>query len=465
MLYATLRLIAGTALRWHYREVAVLGAERMPRGGPVLLVVNHPNALVDALVVGWVVPRRVRITAKAVLFDGPVLGAFLRFVGVVPLRRASDELAGRQRAPGGSVDAARNADSFAALLDALDGGSAVLIFPEGKSHDEPTLAPLKTGPARIALAARDAGRAAGLRIVPIGLVFEEKEAVRSRVIAVVGDAIDVYAWQPRSGESAVAGLTADIANRLHAVVLTASTPERLREGQWLARQVAAILAPAAPPVGEGQSLGHEYAIAVRIVRGLEAMEGFPPGLREEAARVRRSVETFAEDLERAGVAPTDAAISLRARHGARFAAREVGLLATAGPLALWGRVTHWIPFRLARRLATRSVTARDQPAMRTILLGLGSVLASYVVQGIVAWLLFGGWLAAGYVAILPLAADVDLRYTERLRTARQRMRAWLRLRRDPALAVALAARRSALTAAIRALDARVREREASISAS
>lgn len=170
MLYHALRLVAGTALRWYYREVAIVGAERIPERAPLLVVVNHPNALVDALVVGWLVRRRIRITAKAVLFDHAALGAFLRTMGVIPLRRASDELKRRRAAgraseagqPAASPDPSRNADAFAAILEALDGGAAVLIFPEGKSHDDPSLAPLKTGPARIALAARDAGRAPGL---------------------------------------------------------------------------------------------------------------------------------------------------------------------------------------------------------------------------------------------------------------------------------------------------------------
>lgn len=462
MLYPTLRLIAGTALRWYYREVTVLGAERIPREGPVLLTVNHPNALVDALVVGWVVPRRVRITAKAVLFDHPVLGGFLRTMGVVPLRRASDERARRRAAQGAGAadDPARNAEAFAAIVDALDAGTTVLIFPEGKSHDEPTLAPLKTGPARIALAAREAGRARGLRIVPLGLVFEEKDVVRSRVVAVVGDPIDVERWHPAAGDSPVSALTREIAARLQAVTLTAPTTDALEEVRRLARYVAAILAPAAPRVGEGQSLGDEYVVAARVARGLAALETFPPDARAAAEGARAGVERFATALEAADVAPTDAAISLRRRHGARFVLRELALVLLVGPLALFGRVTHWLPFRLARRLAARDVTARDQPAMRTILLGLTFVLASYAVQGVAVASLLGWGAALGYVVLLPIAADVDLRYTGRMRTARGRMRAYLRLRRDPTLADRLTAERAALAAEIRALDARVRALEA-----
>src|SRR5215211_1855078 len=173
-MYALLRAIAGVALRWYYRDIQVEGLPRIPRGSPLLLVVNHPNALVDALVVGWVVPRRVLITAKATIFRNPLAGWFLRHLGVVPLRRASDEA----RA-GGRIDPSRNRDTFQAVHDALRRDGTVLIFPEGKSHDEPSLAPLKTGAARMALQAREAG-VIGLAIVPIGLTFERKDAPRTR---------------------------------------------------------------------------------------------------------------------------------------------------------------------------------------------------------------------------------------------------------------------------------------------
>jgi 1-acyl-sn-glycerol-3-phosphate acyltransferase len=199
MLYWLLRWIAATALRWYYRDIRVVGTENIPLKGPVIFAVNHPNALVDALVAGTVIRRRIRLTGKATLFERPALALFLRWAGVVPLRRASDEA----RHGRNGLTPARNAESFRELGDVLSRGGAMLIFPEGKSHSEPRLAPLKTGIARIALEARDVRGVRGLTIVPIGLIFERKEKPRSRVVVQVGEPVSVDELA-ESGTGAVA---------------------------------------------------------------------------------------------------------------------------------------------------------------------------------------------------------------------------------------------------------------------
>ena len=81
MLYALLRSVAGIALRWFYRRIDVVGLERLPRDVPLLLVCNHPNALVDAMLVAWAVPRRVVLTAKATLFGHRALATLLNREG------------------------------------------------------------------------------------------------------------------------------------------------------------------------------------------------------------------------------------------------------------------------------------------------------------------------------------------------------------------------------------------------
>ncbi|MDQ3995919.1 MAG: lysophospholipid acyltransferase family protein [Gemmatimonadota bacterium] len=453
MLYRLLRFITGIALRWFYRDVSVRHAERVPHGAmPLLLVVNHPNALVDALLVGWALPRRLTITAKATLFENPALAWFLRVAGVVPLRRASDERRRRSAAAGSTSEPRpdRNVDAFRAILDRLEHGGAVLIFPEGKSHDEPALAPLRTGPARIALQAVREGRARSLAILPIGLVFERKEAPRSRVLVDIGEPLDVARWTVASGGAAeIDALTAEIDRRLRVLTLNYVSADEAARTRGLAGTFASLLDDPRP-VGTGRSLGEEVELERRLTeaRRLLGHEGTDPVLRGRAEHLLDRLDAFERVLRIERIAIDEVAIPIQRRHGARFVLRELGLLAAAGPIALWGRLNHWIPFRLARALGERDMTSRDQPAMRTILAGLVLVLLFYVLATAVVARLAGGLTAAVYLVSLPIAADVDLRFTERMRHARRRMRVYLRFRRDPALRERLCAEHAWLTGEI-----------------
>jgi len=124
--YRVLRELGRLALRWFYRDVEVVGLERLPSSGPALLASNHPNALVDALVIGCTLRRPVTLTAKATLLENPLTRSLLRAAGVVPLRRASDDA---RSGAGGMLDPSRNANAFAAVLDVLEQGGIVLLFP------------------------------------------------------------------------------------------------------------------------------------------------------------------------------------------------------------------------------------------------------------------------------------------------------------------------------------------------
>jgi 1-acyl-sn-glycerol-3-phosphate acyltransferase len=428
MLYRALRAAADVALRWYYGDIVVQGAERIPSRGPLVVASNHPNALVDALLVSTTLRRRVRMTAKATLFEHPLLAPLLRAVGVVPLRRAKDELTARRA---GTPSVARNAESFQQVTEALVQGGVVLVFPEGISHDEPALAPLKTGAARMALAASEAG-AVGLRLLPVGLIFERKEEPRSRVLVRVGEPIDVGAWRARTGPSGdAARLTADLDVALRHVTLNFATEARARRAVALARALAA-LTDVPPAIGEPRSLVAEAELARRIETATDSLENAPP----EVARLADEFIVRVNALDERLRALNDIRISPRLRHGARFVVREGLVFAAALPVALLGRVMHWIPLRLARMVAMRPLVrdpSRDQPAMRTIVLGLAFVLGWYAVQAVLVTRWFGGVAALLWVIGVALAGHVDFLLADRRQRVWRRARTYLALRADPAL--------------------------------
>jgi 1-acyl-sn-glycerol-3-phosphate acyltransferase len=430
MLYALLRSIAGMALRWFYRRIDVEGLERLPRNAPSLLVCNHPNALVDAMLVAWAVPRRVVLTAKATLFENPVLGAFLGWVGVVPLMRAKDV---RDATAAQTTDPRRNARAFGALRSVLRRGGVVMIFPEGISHDAPSLAPLRTGAARIALEARDEAAVNNLYIVPIGLTFERKDAPRTRVLVQIGDAIAMDQWQCESGD-AVWRLTEEIDARLRRVTLNYDTSDDAARSRALSALFAALSREEPGSVGRPRPLQVDISFARRIERARAALaRSADDGLRARADALVRSLAELEEALVRHRVALEDVSLSVEGRHAAPFLLRESWIIAVGGPVALWGRINHWIPFHAARAIARRSVESAADPAMRTIVAGASLVLAFYALQGAIVGVLAGWFGATLYVVSLPIAADVNFVLSERLGAALRRARTYLLFRSRPKL--------------------------------
>ena len=450
MLYQILRGTAAIALRWYYADVAVQGRERVPRDGPVLILANHPNALIDPLLVGTTVDRRVLLTAKATLFEQPPLGPLLRAVGVVPLRRAKDERRDGVESP---PTPERNAYAIRLVTRALRSRQVVLVFPEGISHDDPTLAPLKSGAARMALQAQGEG-VADIQLLPVGLVFEEKERPDTRVLVRIGEPLDLDRWLVERAGSQAHELTEMLESHLRAVTLNFATAERAARAVRLARVLMA-LGGAPAPVHAPRSLEEEASIALRIDAATSALTNAPPHLTAAADALVARLDAMEHEIRQRGISLTEVRVSTRLPDAVSFVVRELPLALLAGLTLLLGRATHWIPLRAARRLALRTLarnTSRDQPAMRTILFGLSAVVLWYVLQFVVI-----AWIATPVVASLWLivifsAAHANRVVGGRLERSLQRARSFLAFRADPTLQPRLVASVDALLAEALALE-------------
>ena len=434
--YRILAGIARIAVRWYYRDVEFDGAERIPREGPVLLVANHPNELMDALFAGLVAPRQLTFTGKATLFENPIAGAFLRHMRVVPLRRVQDErpvaTAEGDTTIAPAVSAARNAEAFAAIHGALSAGQMVLIFPEGRSWDEPRLAPIKTGAARIALSAQHAG-VRGVTVVPLGINYERKDGPRSRVLVEVAQPIALDALT--DAEAQVEVITREIATRLYAVTLNFDDAAAADETLDIATVLASVSDEVRPLTQPDAPISAKVAVARRadVIRQQLKRAELSPETEARVRHIQRRLLALRQEATERRIRLDDVALDTRFPAAGRFVARELLLAIVGVPFAAWGRVNHFLPFRLATSLGERTSTSRSQPAMHTIMLGLLLVPLFYALQTAAVWRVAGGVPALLYAASLVPSASWDLHYSERLRQMARRARAWRLFRDDPAM--------------------------------
>ncbi|MGH2997771.1 MAG: lysophospholipid acyltransferase family protein [Gaiellaceae bacterium] len=121
----------------------MIGAERIPAGGPVILVANH-ESLFDPWILALATPRPVRYMAKAELFRNPITGALMRSFGAFPVERGTGDRAAISRA-----------------AELLRDGQILGMFPQGTSKRR-AQRPFHRGAARLALAT-------GAPMVPVTL--------------------------------------------------------------------------------------------------------------------------------------------------------------------------------------------------------------------------------------------------------------------------------------------------------
>lgn len=235
--------LARIVLGVFFRDVTVIGAQRIPRGAPLVLVANHPNGLIDPLLIIAFLPLRTRMLGRNTLWANVALRPLLALAGTVPVYRRTDAAA----------DMWRNTDTFARCHEVLAAGGAVSIFPEGHSHSEPDLLPLRTGAARIVLEAEAKHPDLGVRILPVAVAYDAKDRFRSRARVYVGEPIDPAPEIARCTDdpiAAVRALTTRIRRRLRALATHASRgarrPPRPRHqdspAMWLLPIAAAGLA-------------------------------------------------------------------------------------------------------------------------------------------------------------------------------------------------------------------------------
>lgn len=330
----TVQRLGRAAVRGLFAGVEVVHAtgerEVAQPDGPQLWVASHFGALSDPIVLLHALPRPPRFLAADGLFRVPVLRWVLRGAGAIPIRRTQD---------GGG---AANEAAFAAAWRALAAGDPVAIFPEGIANDTSQLAPLRTGAARIALGAD----VPGLRIVPVGIHYQDKAALRRRVLVDVGEALDVAAWRrahTRDAHAAGAGGAAGVGHDAGAVVpeeralvraLTDELERRLR-----------VVAPSFADAAEQHALLAAAGIALRSRGGpatfgaradlADALTERPPAAREALVA---AVATYQDELDAAGL--DDAAVVRRDRRSYRSLVGTLVVGALLLPPAILGAVVH-----------------------------------------------------------------------------------------------------------------------------
>lgn len=421
-LYTLARKVFRRGVDFYFLDMQVEGAEHVAERGPLLVASNHPNSVLDALVLGTVIRRPIGFLARSGLFKG-LVGPLLRAGGAIPIFRRQDGPA----KPGG------NQDAFRAAYDVLEDGGVIGIFPEGRNAPERHVRDIKTGVARIALGAEAAhGWKLGVHVLPIGLNYEERDRFLARVLIRIGPPIaaadyrDAYEddafgaaramtdeLQRRMREQAVHVHREEHTDLLHAIDALVGTElqQELVGDVDLRTFDEKLLQRVSGRGGARRDLEGRRQVRQWIADAIDHYERDAP---ERLENLRRGLERYEQHLRQLRLRHDFAERSTKGVSRRREAIRATLYAILLAPIAFWGLFHNFIPYRFTRRFAL----AAPEEAIRSIRAVTGGALffgLMYTFFGVSTHAAGAPPLGlALYLLSMPLAGVWFMRYRQRL---------------------------------------------------
>ena len=421
-----LSLVAST----FYRRIEVLGAENVPADGAVIFAGNHPNALIDGLLLISLADRSpIHFLGNAKLWGFPILSRLLEALGAIPVLRREEH--------GSDAD---NQVAFARVDDVLAGGGCVAIFPEGISHTDSRLATLKTGTARMALHAA-ARRGTDVAIVPFGLTYLDRHRFRSQVLLHFAAPIPMDNARLEAYGSDEAGtvrqLTAELGEGISRVTLTApdwSTLRFIHAARRLYKPISARLTPAT-----------YVDLSRRFVERYSLFAEKP-----DVERLRIEIEAYQAQLDVLGLKDYQLSHPVSASIAMKMMVWRTALAIVLFPLALPGAFVLLPAAWLAATVGSRFSYDIDDIATLKLVTAVPVLLSTYALVTIMAGMAFGWVWAIAALLLLPVSFFATLFVFEKQAQLVISIRSLFRLAHLSGDVEALVARREALVTAVRA---------------
>lgn len=385
------------AMGLYFRRIVCSGLEETEKGKPVLILANHTNGFLDALVVGAVAKRKPYFFTRGDAFKKKWAGRFLRSIGLLPVYRLSE----------GKDNLQNNDSTNEEALNILGRGGIVVIYAEGKSDVAKVLKPLKKGPFRLAVHAADVLETAPV-IVPLGINYVHPVKPFTTLYLQAGKAIDLAAFKG-ADEKEQAKASLQLMRQMDTILPRYAWNVTHPEDVLLADDLLGLQEINSPSFEETQKLIERLNALNEIERAdLQEQWNRFAALKQQ---LRLTNHDNREQLSGAGIL--------------------LGILGAIPAFAGWA--FHWLPVYSSKRLAGRLVKDADLYASVFLTGNLLFVLVWYLlllpIIGIIS-----GWrgLLVGLV-VLPLAGVF---YIKIYRNILGRFKSALRLRRAMSVSAA-----------------------------
>ncbi len=411
MLYHFLKYLFLFVVKVFFRRIHVEHQDRVPLKGPVILAANHPNTMMDPILVALLSGRNPHFLGKSTLFSSDIAKRFFKSVHVLPVYRKEDA----------EKEMGKNAEIFEKCYESLAQGNALVIMPEGISQLDGTLHEIKTGTARIGLGAElKHGFELGVQIIPAGINYSSPTEFFSDVHCRFGRPIDLREFKQLYHDDeyeAVYQVTNQIRDALEKLTTSVESSDI---ADVLANLKSIYKLELAADQGLQEEIKqHDFS----VTRGMaDAITWYHKHHFQAFQQLDSQMNAYLAKIE--GLELRDDLLST-ARGQKTLARRALGLMGVilGLPIYIWGIFNNYLAYRIPAWLVKQLDTSIEYLSTIKMLSGFITFGFFYTLQGIGVWFLThsGLWTTLYLLSLLP-AGRFGLYYHDTMQRYRQHLR-------------------------------------------
>lgn len=411
MIYFITKLISRTAMGLFFNRISPANQKNIPSHGPVIFASNHPNTMIDPMVIIHVCGKKLSFFAKNTLFNTPLNRWFLGKLQLIPMYRTQDN----------PQSLNKNTDSFSAGFNILKNNGSFLIFPEGISTGERILHKIKTGTARIGLEAEAKfDWNLGITIIPVGLCYSDAVKFRSDVIVRFGPPIRVRDYKhayEANGFEAVQLLTGKIKTAINKLTdnLKNIELEEMVSGLEMIYKKELMV-----NLGlDINSKSDEFSVTKVL---LSAVEWYFVNRPDKVAEFRTMLHKYLHHLDLLRL--KDEYLDPSGKSASTWdRAKALGYIISGFPFYIYGLVNNVLPYKFPRWFAGRFARIKAEVAPTKLLAGAGIFIIIYTLEiFLIAYLSKSIFWTFLYIVCLIPSGNFVLTYVKKVRKYRQHLR-------------------------------------------